>query len=199
MVIFSFLPLEICGSFTDCALELICRKQAQVVAINTPLDSFLIESSLLWPWSKISFFGIFLCPNQYTGLERKWKLNSGSSLGLCVDTAFLLQVICQMVVVWHLQSTTQPALSRIPRLCMFKRLVKGNQLKKRSGVGAAVGRAPDSLSIGNESESRHERRYFLFSKVNFLCWLLLRVCSLPVLPQLHVKDPAHSAKTGDSS
>ena len=34
-----------------------------------------------------------------------------------------------------------------------------------------------------------------FSRVNFLCGLLFGVCSTPVLPQWHVKDPGHSAKS----
>ena len=33
------------------------------------------------------------------------------------------------------------------------------------------------------------------SPVNFVCWLLFGVCSTPVLPQRHVKDPGHSAKS----
>ena len=31
--------------------------------------------------------------------------------------------------------------------------------------------------------------------VNFVCWLLFSVCSIPMLPQWHVKDPGHSAKS----
>ena len=34
-----------------------------------------------------------------------------------------------------------------------------------------------------------------FSRVNFVCWLLLSVCSTTVLLQWHVKDPSHSAKS----
>ena len=33
------------------------------------------------------------------------------------------------------------------------------------------------------------------SRVNFVCWLLFGVRSTPVLPQWHVKDPGHSAKS----
>ena len=33
-----------------------------------------------------------------------------------------------------------------------------------------------------------------FSRLNFVCWLLVSVCSTPVLPQKHVKDNCHSAK-----
>ena len=34
-----------------------------------------------------------------------------------------------------------------------------------------------------------------FSSVNFVCWLLFGVCSTPLLPQWHIKDPGHSAKS----
>ena len=34
-----------------------------------------------------------------------------------------------------------------------------------------------------------------FSRVNFVCWLLFGVRSTPVLPQWHVKDPGHSARS----
>ena len=38
----------------------------------------------------------------------------------------------------------------------------------------------------------------LFSRVNFVCWLLFGVRSTPALPQWQVKDPAHSAKSAGS-
>ena len=41
---------------------------------------------------------------------------------------------------------------------------------------------------------RSGRRIF-FSRVNFVCWLLFGVRSTLVLPQWHVKDPGHSAKS----
>ena len=34
-----------------------------------------------------------------------------------------------------------------------------------------------------------------FSRVNFVCWLFFSVRSAPVLPQWHVKDSGHSAKS----
>ena len=37
------------------------------------------------------------------------------------------------------------------------------------------------------------------SKVNFVCGLLVGVCSTLVLPQWHVKDPSHSAKSAGGS
>ena len=35
----------------------------------------------------------------------------------------------------------------------------------------------------------------LFSRVNFVCWLLFSVRSYPMLLQWHIKDPGHSAKS----
>ena len=35
----------------------------------------------------------------------------------------------------------------------------------------------------------------VFSRVNFVCWLFFGVRTTPVLPQWHVKDPGHSAKS----
>ena len=34
-----------------------------------------------------------------------------------------------------------------------------------------------------------------FSRINFVCWLLFSVRSTPLLPQWHVKDPGHFAKS----
>ena len=41
------------------------------------------------------------------------------------------------------------------------------------------------------------RGRIFFSRVNFVCWLLILfgVCSIHMLPQWHVKDPGHSAKS----
>ena len=56
-------------------------------------------------------------------------------------------------------------------------------------------RAPDSWSNGCEFDSRQKRREFFFSRVNFECWLLFGVRSIHVLPQWHVKDHGHTAKS----
>ena len=37
-------------------------------------------------------------------------------------------------------------------------------------------------------------RRISFSRIYFVCWLLFGVCSTPVLPQWHVKDPGHCQK-----
>ena len=46
----------------------------------------------------------------------------------------------------------------------------------------------------SSNPGRSSGRIF-FSGVNFVCWLLFSVRSTPVLPQWHVKDPSHSAKS----
>ena len=40
-----------------------------------------------------------------------------------------------------------------------------------------------------------KRRENFFSRVNFVCWPLFGDRSTPMLPQWHVKDPNHSAKS----
>ena len=45
------------------------------------------------------------------------------------------------------------------------------------------------------SNPGRSRERIFFSGVNFECWLLFGVCSTPVLPQWHVKDPGHAAKS----
>ena len=71
---------------------------------------------------------------------------------------------------------------------------------------------PDLLSVGAgeacwlERRTRRDRKVaklnpgrsggrIFFSRVNFVCWLLFGVRSTPLLPQWHVKDPSHSAKS----
>ena len=50
--------------------------------------------------------------------------------------------------------------------------------------------------VASSNPGRSVARIF-FSRVNFLCRLLFGVSSTPVLPQWHVKDPGHSAKSTD--
>ena len=56
-------------------------------------------------------------------------------------------------------------------------------------------RAPESWWKGCKFKSRQELWENFFSGANFVCWLLFGVCSIPVLPRWHVKDPCHSAKS----
>ena len=66
--------------------------------------------------------------------------------------------------------------------------------KEGAGIALLV-RASDLWSKGFEfNPSRSGRRIF-FSRVSFVCWLLFGVHSTLVLPQWHVKDPGHSAKS----
>ena len=57
-----------------------------------------------------------------------------------------------------------------------------------------VQRQTRSRRIASSSPGRSGGRIF-FSRVNFVCWFLFGVRSTPVLPQWHVKDPGHSAKS----
>ena len=50
------------------------------------------------------------------------------------------------------------------------------------------------LLVASSNSSRSGRRIF-FSRINFVCWLLIGVHFTPVLPQWHVRDPGHSAKS----
>ena len=54
---------------------------------------------------------------------------------------------------------------------------------------------PDSWSKGCGFKSRRNGGRIFFSRVNFVCSLFFGVCSTPVLPQWHVKDPRHSAES----
>ena len=48
--------------------------------------------------------------------------------------------------------------------------------------------------VASSNPGRSGGRIF-FSQVNFVCWLLFGVRSTPLLPQWHIKDPCHSAKS----
>ena len=48
--------------------------------------------------------------------------------------------------------------------------------------------------VANSNPGRNDGRT-LFSGVNFVRWLLFRVCSTPMLLQWHLKDLRHSAKS----
>ena len=48
--------------------------------------------------------------------------------------------------------------------------------------------------FASSNPGRSGERIF-FSRVNFVCWLLFSARSTPLLPQWHVKDPDHSAKS----
>ena len=52
--------------------------------------------------------------------------------------------------------------------------------------------------VVSSNPCRSDRRIF-FSTVNFVCWLFFCVCSTPVLPLWHIKDPGHSVKSAGGS
>ena len=60
-----------------------------------------------------------------------------------------------------------------------------------SFIGPCLYRDP---KVASSNPGRSGGRIF-FCNVDFLCRLLFGVCSIPVLPLWHVKDPGHSAKS----
>ena len=82
--------------------------------------------------------------------------------------------------------------SRLTLVASQRGLLKGTK-KSRDCL---LVRAPDTRSKGCEFESRHERWGEFSSPESTLCPdPLFCVRSTPVLPQWHVKDPGHSAKS----
>ena len=65
-----------------------------------------------------------------------------------------------------------------------------------AGIACWLERWTHDRKVASSNPGRSGGRIF-FSRVNFLCWLLLGVRSTPVLPQWHVKDLGHSAKSAD--
>ena len=63
-----------------------------------------------------------------------------------------------------------------------------------AGIACWYERRTCDRKVASSNPSRSGRRIFFF-RVNFVCWLLFGVRSTPVLPQWHVKDPGHSAKS----
>ena len=63
------------------------------------------------------------------------------------------------------------------------------------GIACWLERRTCDRKVASSNPSRSGGRIF-FSRVNFVCWLLFRVCSTPVLLQWHIKDPDHFAKSG---
>ena len=63
-----------------------------------------------------------------------------------------------------------------------------------SSVACWLERHTCDRKVASLNPGRNGRR-ILFSIVNFVFWLLFNVCSTPVLPQWHVNDCDHSAKS----
>ena len=62
------------------------------------------------------------------------------------------------------------------------------------GIACWVERRTRDRKVANLNPGRSSGR-ISFSRVTFVCAILLGVRSTPVLPQWHVKDPVHSAKS----
>ena len=94
---------------------------------------------------------------------------------------------------WHMICSTQIGFTLIfmrSTLLQFATSV----LLLRAGIACWQELLTRDRKVASLNPSRSGRRIF-FSRVNFVCWLLFGVCSTPVLPQWHVKDPGHSAKS----
>ena len=94
---------------------------------------------------------------------------------------------------WSITRTTRRLTNTIPQ--GNKLFIQGHgsgDLSIHAQYFSLLVRAPDLWSKCCEFESRREN---FFSRVNFVCWLLFGVCSPPMLPQWHAKDPRHSAKS----
>ena len=63
-----------------------------------------------------------------------------------------------------------------------------------AGIACWLERLTRDRKVASSNPGRIGGRIF-FPRVNFVCWLLFGVRSTPVLPQWHVKDPGHSAKS----
>ena len=63
-----------------------------------------------------------------------------------------------------------------------------------TGMACWLERRTRDRKVASSNRCRSGGKMF-FSRVNFLCWLLFGVRSTPVLPQQHIKDPGHSAKS----
>ena len=63
-----------------------------------------------------------------------------------------------------------------------------------AGIACWLERRTRDRKVASSNPGRSGGRIF-FSRVDFVCCLLFDVRSSPVLPQWHVKDPGHSAKS----
>ena len=96
------------------------------------------------------------------------------------------QVASSLEVPFNAQSTTK--VIRPWRITQIFESQEGSQ------DSLLVKRRTRDREVASLNLSRGGGRMF-FSRVNFVCWLLLGVRSTTVLPQRHVKDPGHSAKS----
>ena len=65
---------------------------------------------------------------------------------------------------------------------------------KGAGIACWLKRRTRELKVASSNPDRSGGRIF-FARVNFVCLHLFAVRSIPVLPQWHVKDPGHCAKS----
>ena len=69
-----------------------------------------------------------------------------------------------------------------------------HRLSRGAGIACWSEHRTRDQQVASSNPGKSGGRIFFFW-VNFVCWLLFGVHSTPVLPQWHVKDPSHSAKS----
>ena len=63
-----------------------------------------------------------------------------------------------------------------------------------AGIAYWLERRTRDQKVASSNSCTSGGKIFFF-RVNFVCWLLFGVRTIPVLPQWYVKDPGHSAKS----
>ena len=71
---------------------------------------------------------------------------------------------------------------------------KRKGIYRGAGIACWLQRRTLDRKVASLNPGRSGGRIF-FSRVNFVCWLLFSVPPTPGLPQWHVQDPGHSAKS----
>ena len=80
--------------------------------------------------------------------------------------------------------------------CVWARFRRGSHTlpgHRGAGIACWLERRTRDRKVASSNSGRSSRIFF--SRVNFVRWLLFGVRSAPVLPQWHVKDPGHFAKS----
>ena len=128
-----------------------------------------------------------MVPQRHTRLGDRWRWRSWRLGCVCAGDIprrrkeSLWRNYC---VAYHTGSLLKPPFS----------IHRESMPKNRDGL--LVRRRTRHRKVASSNPCRSGGRIF-FSGVNFVCWLLLGVRTTPVLPQWHVKDPDHSAKSAD--
>ena len=79
-------------------------------------------------------------------------------------------------------------------ILLYNCICRGTESIVGAWIACWLERRTRDRKVASSNPGRSGGRIFYF-RVNFVCWLLFGVRSIPVLPQWHVKDPGHSAKS----